>query len=260
MYKKVSVLSLNIGNPSMERAQEICEWLAGRNEDIFVLTETKESKGCAYIRHFFLQYKNNTPTSNIPFGYSVDAPISQTGDLGVIIISKLPIQANFRLFPMNSIFYSRQTEVSIMFEKREMSVVGLYVPSRDRSEAKIQRKKIFIDSIQTYIEETNKTNRIVMGDFNILERAHIPHYSNYYEWEYNFYDVFIKLGYIDAFRHCHASRQEYSWVGRTNNGYRYDYCFVSNDLEKNILKCEYIHDTRNTRITDHSAISVVLMV
>lgn len=260
MDKKVSVLALNIGNPSLERAQEICKWLEKRKEDIFVLTETKESKGCAYIKKFFLKYRQDRSTKSSPFEYSVEAPVSQTGDLGVMIISKFPVQSNYRLFPMNSIYYSRQTEAMIKLEKREISVVGLYVPSRDRSETKIQRKKVYIDSVQTYIKETNKTNRIVMGDFNILERTHVPHYSNYFEWEYSFYDAFIKMGYIDAFRYCNSDKQEYSWIGRTSNGYRYDYCFVSNDLEKNILKCEYMHETRNIRITDHSAISIVLKI
>lgn len=258
MDKRIRILSLNIGNPSLERAREICMWLEKREEDLFVLTETKESKGCTYIRNFFLHNICNISGTKIPFKCSVEAPVSQTGDLGVMIISKFPIQANFRLFPANSIYYSRQTETMIRIGKREIHVIGLYVPSRDRSETKIQRKKVYIEKIQTYIEETNKTNTIVMGDFNILERNHVPHYPNYFEWEYNFYDSFTKMGYIDAYRHCHINKQEYSWVGRTNNGYRYDHCFVSNDLKRRILECEYIHDTRNARLSDHSAISACI--
>ena len=99
---------------------------------------------------------------------------------------------------------------------------------------------------------------VIMGDFNILDRDHRPHYSNFFEWEYAFYDALIALNYRDAFRYCHPGRQEYSWVGRTNDGYRYDYCFVSGALEKNILHCDYIHESREIRITDHSAISVEL--
>ena len=52
---KVRLLSLNIGNPSLERARKQCLWLEGRQEDIFVLTETRESRGCEYIKNFFGQ-------------------------------------------------------------------------------------------------------------------------------------------------------------------------------------------------------------
>ena len=49
MNKSVSFLSLNIGNPSLERAKKQCRWLEKREEDVFVLTETKVSQGCAWI-------------------------------------------------------------------------------------------------------------------------------------------------------------------------------------------------------------------
>ncbi len=45
----LSVLTLNIANPSVERAQRQLEWLATRDEDVFVLTETKASDGCRLL-------------------------------------------------------------------------------------------------------------------------------------------------------------------------------------------------------------------
>lgn len=53
MDKKISFLSLNIGNPSLDRARKQCEWLDKRPEDVFILTETKNSQGCSYIEDFF---------------------------------------------------------------------------------------------------------------------------------------------------------------------------------------------------------------
>jgi exodeoxyribonuclease III len=34
----------------------------------------------------------------------------------------------------------------------------------------------------------------------------------------------------DAFRHLHPHACEYSWVGRTGDGYRYDHAFCSQAL------------------------------
>lgn len=246
MVEKVGLLTLNIGNPSLERAKRQCEWLEKRQEDIFILTETKESRGCEYIKEHF--------------GHFVSAPKSRTDELGVILISKYPIQAENSFFPESSVYFSRQTEVKVSIGEKEIDVVGLYVPSRDRNEKKILRKKSYIDGMEMYLRKSGKANKIIMGDFNILERTHVPHYSTFYEWEYCFYDTFITTGYVDAFRYRYSDAKEYSWVGRTNNGYRYDYCFVSLDLSDKILDCQYVHETRNIRITDHSAVVVYIEI
>ena len=42
----LKVMTLNIGNPSLQRVQKQIDWLETRDEDVFVLTETKLSQGC----------------------------------------------------------------------------------------------------------------------------------------------------------------------------------------------------------------------
>lgn len=251
--RKISFLTLNIGNPSLERARKQCEWLEKRSEDVFILTETKNSQGCSYIEEFFLQYGYSLFSMNSSVEFSVNFPKSKTGDLGVMIVSKHPIIKSTNYFAEDSIFYSRQSEAVISINEIPISVIGLYVPSRDRSDAKIQRKKIFVDNIEKFIEDSANTCRIIMGDFNILDKNHIPHYSTFFKWEYDFYDKFICEGYIDVDKYCNGEKQEYSWVGRTNDGYRYDYGFISPDLKNGLLGCQYIHDTRKNGLTDHSA-------
>ena len=36
----LKVMTLNIGNPSLQRVQKQIDWLETRDEDVFVLTET----------------------------------------------------------------------------------------------------------------------------------------------------------------------------------------------------------------------------
>lgn len=258
---KVRFLSLNIGNPSVERAQKQCEWLLNREEDIFILTETKESRGCLYIEDYFQQYGYNLFSFKqeiLP--YEINFPHSQTGDLGVMIISKYPIIEKRNFFSEESIYFSRQTEIEVCIENEKLNIVGLYVPSRNRTEEKVLRKKRFIEGIENFLKENSHSNRIIMGDLNILEKNHKPHYSTFYGWEYDFYDKIIENGYTDAYKYVEPDKQEYSWVGRTRDGYRYDYCFVSKNLETCVLDCKYIHETREIRITDHSAITMTLNI
>ena len=49
----LSLLTFNIGNPSPGRAERQLAWLAGRDEHVLVLTETKASVGCKLLAEAF---------------------------------------------------------------------------------------------------------------------------------------------------------------------------------------------------------------
>ena len=257
----LNVLTINIGNPSIERARNQVKWLEERSEDVFVLTETKDSEGCKYIANYFA--KPHTDLFSVDTGekYYVYYPKSDTGDLGVMIISKIPIEKGYSIYDVSHKFYARFAACDIIFNQIKFSIIGLYVPSRDSSLEKVNRKKEFCADVANYIKNIQPTNCIVCGDFNILDSNHIPRYSSFLDWEYRFYDFFIKMKYVDAFRHCYPQLNEYSWVGRTNDGYRYDYFFVSDSLVAKISDCHFLHETRTTnKITDHSAVLLKLNV
>ena len=110
----------------------------------------------------------------------------------------------------------------------------------------------------SHIQKIKNTSTVICGDLNLLDRNHFPHYNFFRDWEYKFYDNLTLNGYVDAFRHCYPKANEYSWVGKTNDGYRYDYCFVSTSLTDRIQNCEFIHETRTNKLSDHSAISTEL--
>jgi len=76
----LSLLTLNIANPSVERAHRQLAWLARRDEDVFVLTETKAkaSEGCRLLAGAF-------HTS----GYAVMFPELGPGEYGTMIASKV---------------------------------------------------------------------------------------------------------------------------------------------------------------------------
>lgn len=256
---ELKILTLNIGNPSLERARKQVKWLEDRNEDIFVLTETKNSEGCHFIKDYFFNYGYNLLSLNSNIQYYVYFPQSTYNELGVMIISKIPFTKTYSIFNIDDKYYSRFAACEVEYKSETINIIGLYVPSRDSSVEKVTRKKEFCIAVANYLKSIPHNNTIVCGDFNILSKTHIPHYSNFLNWEYRFYDLFIELGYIDAFTHCNENVNDYSWVGRTNDGYRYDYFFVSNLIKIN--QCYFIHETRKTnKITDHSAVFLSLNV
>lgn len=247
--REVKVLVLNIGNPSIERAKRQIEWLKKRKEDIFILTETKNSQGCTAIYNYFSNNKNT------------HFPLPPDNNYGVMCISNYHFTEEHSYFDETHPFYARYLNSKINISKNKtIDITGLYVPSRDQSDEKIQRKKDFLEqTLKLICNQTNKY-RIICGDFNIIDRKHNPSYSVFKEWEYDFYDELINLGYIDAYRYCNQTTNEYSWVGRTGNGYRYDYIFVSEDLKKSIQNCYFEHKTQQIKISDHSAIILELLI
>jgi len=136
------------------------------------------------------------------------------------------------------------------------------VPSRDATEAKTTRKRRFLEECRTALTTGRHGARLVIGDFNVLEPGHRPHYRFFQPFEYGFYTWLGDHGYWDAFRVLHPEAAEYSWVGRTGDGYRYDHAHVSAELGDAVRGCLYVHEPRTgaDRLTDHSALSLQLAV
>jgi exodeoxyribonuclease-3 len=151
----------------------------------------------------------------------------------------------------------RAVLVTVQTDDRPLDVVGLYVPSRDATEVKTARKRTFLESCRRGLVPTTN-HRVLIGDFNILEPGHRPRYRFFQPFEYGFYEWMGAVGYRDAVRVLHPDAAEYSWVGRTGDGYRYDHAHVSAGLVTALLGCSYVHEPRTgaNRLTDHSALSL----
>lgn len=241
-----SVFCWNIGNPSKERGIKQADWLRKRKENVFVLTETKRSDGCDFISKYLSSYGFTCISS------------SPESDYGVLIASRSKtaqgnFQKHFNFLP------SRVVSALIETETGTVELAGIYIPSRDASPEKIARKSKFIEATQQALVKGLSGNRTIFcGDLNILEPNHVPRYRFFAPWEYSFYDYILNCGYSDCFRMIQPDQMEYSWVGRTGDGYRYDHCFVSNDLKPHITHCWYDHSPRESRLSDHSGIVLEL--
>lgn len=239
---KFSIFCWNIGNPSTERAKKQAKWLKKRSEDFFVLTEAKGSKGCSFLRDYFVL--NN---------YNVIMPDMKSKEYGVMIISKYPFKiSNFK----NCINFLPSRTISIVSYSPigKIEIIGLYIPSRNTDKKKITRKKAFIEKISNALKHSSKNLRIVCGDFNILEPNHYPQYKFFKNWEYQFYNDLVGSNLIDAFRYLNPNKKEYSWMGKTGDGYRYDHIFISKNMSSFLSKCFYDHSPRNIKLSDHSGI------
>ncbi|MEU9337941.1 endonuclease/exonuclease/phosphatase family protein [Streptomyces sp. NPDC048290] len=245
----LDVLTFNLNYPGRERAERQLAYLAARPEQVLVLTETANNAGCVFLAERFTAA-----------GYSVTFPRPKPPERGVMIVSRLAtrlLETGITYLP------HRAVGVSVDTDEGPVDILGLYVPSRDASKHKTERKRRFLREAQQVLPDgAHDARRIVLGDFNVLEPSHIPHYRFFAPFEYEFYDWLGNNLYVDAFRHLHPDRPEYSWVGRTGDGYRYDHAHVSRALVDSLHGCSYLHEPRlmADRLTDHSALTVRLAV
>jgi exodeoxyribonuclease III len=240
----LSILTFNIGNPSADRAVRQLAWLAGRDEHVLILTETKASAGCQLLADAF---------STAGWVTAFPAP---DGDYGTMIVSRIPADP----VPFGDrIGYlpARAAAVTLDLPGGPLLVTGLYVPSRDASPDKTERKRRWLAACDTAIAAAPPA--VLLGDLNILEPGHQPHYPFFAPFEYDFYRALTaRHGMTDAFRHLYPGQDDYSWVGRTGDGYRYDHAFCADSLRDHITACDYVHEPRRERLSDHSALSLRL--
>jgi exodeoxyribonuclease III len=250
----LSLLTLNVGAPSLDRAERQLRWLADRPEQVFVLTETKATEGSRLLASAFAAA-----------GYAVTFPAHEPGELGVMIVSRVattidPIGTALDYLP------ARAAGIVVETRSGPIRILGAYVPSRDQTFDKTERKRTWLTRFRSALTVTASHVPIVLlGDLNVLEPGHSPaHAGQFAPFEYDFYtDLSQQHSLLDVFRHLHADRIEHSWARRPELGYRYDHAHASKDAADLVTSCEYVHATRDvaldgTRLTDHSGLAVEL--
>jgi exodeoxyribonuclease-3 len=238
---RLGILTLNIANPSAARAERQLAWLSERQEQVLVLTETGSGGGTGLLCSRLASV-----------GWEVRAGVVEGGERGVAIATRL--LAAPRAGDVVNFLPSRAQLLQI----EQLDIVGLYIPSRDASREKIERKKRFCAAVSAYLVERPGGDAVVIGDLNVLEPVHRPHYGTFRDWEYCVYDEFLVRGFVDAYRLQHPDDMEYSWADYENRGYRFDHVFVSRALADLVLRCDYVHAPRETDLSDHSALVLEL--
>ncbi|WP_232075934.1 endonuclease/exonuclease/phosphatase family protein [Phytohabitans suffuscus] len=239
---------MNIGAAARERAGELLGWLSARNEDVFVLTETSAGAGTAYLLDRFRQA-----------GFVVVHTPDGNGDRGTALVSRVPLMADLSAFAGVSI--PGRVAAAVLDTTPAVAVLGVYVPSRDRSADKTEKKQAFVASLLSALGELPVELRdrlVVGGDYNVIARTHRPLHPGFLPFEFGLLEAFERQGLVDAYEKCSPGEQAYSWIGRTGDGYRYDYFHVGAALTGRINGCAYLHETREQRLTDHAAVALGL--
>jgi exodeoxyribonuclease-3 len=202
------MFTLNISGPSVDRAERLLTALDRLDPEVLVLTETRNNAGTRLLLDAYRERQ-----------YTVLAPIPVTsGGRGVAVIHRLPAGAPRLSTPVE---LSERIVVSRIEGDRPLTLVGVYVPSRDASEAKIRRKRVFLTQMTSLLQDLSLEDTVVvLGDLNIVSRSHVPKYPAFRSWEYDALEAISATGLVDAFAVLNPGVQAHSWIGRKGAGYR----------------------------------------
>jgi exodeoxyribonuclease-3 len=240
-----SLLTFNISVAAEPRAGRILRWLRRRRDDVIVLSETNDGPGTRLLR-----------AGLEGGGYKTFATVDGR-ERGVVIATLLPVRGTLGDV---SVTLPCRAQGIVLDTSPQLAVLGVYVPSRDRSPEKVERKERFISSLLESIEALPgplRRNLLLLGDYNAVARHHDPALPGFFPYEYDFHDELAHLGLGAAHEvKPYGAAHPHSWIGRTGIGYLYDYAHLGEGLEPRLQRCQYLHGPRQQRLSDHAALAV----
>jgi exodeoxyribonuclease-3 len=213
-------------------------WLRSSQADLICLQETK-----ARPEQLSEDLLN-------PPGYQgwFSSPLVKKGYSGVAVYSRIPALEVEEELPEER--FAAEGRL-LHLELERFHLLNIYFPNGQSGEDRLDFKMGYYESFLSHAQHLRKTKPVVVcGDFNIAHREIdlarpdlYEHVSGFLESERAILSLMIKKGYIDSFRHLNGDQEgRYTWWSyRTgdrarNEGWRIDYFFVSEELEKNIAK------------------------
>lgn len=247
----MKIISFNVNGLRSVARKGFENWLLKEDADIVCLQETKID---ASKLSFDLQYIGDYQSY---FNFA-----SKPGYSGVCVYTKIKPHSMSQKLGFKR--FDKEGRL-LKLDFKDFTLLNLYVPHGARNKKNLNYKLQVYKSLFSYIKNI-KRKLVLVGDFNVAHReidlANPQKNQNnimFTSEERSMIDQILSLGLIDSFRYLHKTKESYSWwpyrldLYERNIGWRIDYCFISNLLEKN-LKESVIQ--RDLRISDHSPIAI----
>jgi hypothetical protein len=137
---------------------------------------TKASAGCRLLASAFTTA-----------GCHVTFPVPGPGEYGVMIISRVQAQPD-GFGSTVSYLPARAASVTLPSPSAPIQVIGAYTPSRDAGLEKTERKRTWLAAFRAALAARDPAiPAMFLGDLNVLEPDHRPHYPFFVPFEYDFY-------------------------------------------------------------------------
>ncbi len=252
----IKIASYNVNGIRAAIKKGLVEWLGQEQPDIVCIQETKAQpeqienelfEELGYSCYWFSAQKK---------GYS-----------GVGILSK--IEPKHIEYGMGIEKYDSEGRL-IRADFEDFSVLSIYFPSGSSGDERQTFKMQWLRDFNDYALELKEKhpNLVLSGDYNICRLwidIHNPtkqlNTSGFLWEEREWFDKFLRLGFIDSFRYFHQEPHRYSWwsyrmgARQKNLGWRIDYHIVSESLENRLVDAGIVPEAMQS---DHCPVILVL--
>lgn len=232
----MKIISWNInGYRSAEKTNSLASLIDLEQPDIVCLQEIKMNEPFKhnYGYHCYYNYANKKGYSGVAI-LTKEVPISIHNHIGL------------EQFDMEGRF--------LLLEFKNFILINIYIPHGGRKKENHPYKFASIDKLIQLVKNVKK-NVIICTDFNIAHtELDVKNYkTNYHDNMFSYeerekIDELLQVGLVDSFRSISDEYNIYSmWPNgfharERNMGWRIDYIFVSNKLEKGLKEVGYLKD------------------
>ncbi len=158
----------------------------------------------------------------------------------------------------------------IIAEFADYEIINTYFPSGSSGDVRQRVKMEWLDAFTDFVRKRleQQKSMVICGDFNICRLwidIHNPEghlrSSGFLPEERQWFDDFMKLGFIDTFREFDDRPDQYSWWSfraasrQRNKGWRIDYILISENLRPFLVDARIMKDVV---MSDHSPVVVDL--
>lgn len=220
------------------RMAEIALWLLESRADVVVLSEYRRAMG-GQLRGILADHGLSHQACSEP----------GTGKNGLLIASRLATRVVENPEGSEEI---RHFWIEVELAACGLSIAGAHIPDASR-----ERQRLLTWSHAAARARARREERfLVIGDLN----SGRPRLDEPGDTLRNaaFLGKFAALGYVDPWRERNGTRREATWESHEGTGFRIDHALVSGPLSPRIREVFYRHGVRETGLSDHSAMVVVV--
>lgn len=257
MSSPLSIVTWNINGLRAIAKKDFLPWLNHESPDILCLQETKA-----------LPEQLPEEVVDIP-GYQVHfASAKRRGYSGVALYSKIaPLEVEL----LGDDLFDDEGRALIAYYPH-FTLINAYFPNSQEKGKRLSYKLEFCAAIREKCQEIESMGSpvIISGDYNIahkpIDLAHPESNEEnpgYLPQERAWMDLFLREGFVDAFREKNQTPSNYTWwsyrlrARDRNIGWRIDYHCTSSALQPHILSCDIYNKIMGS---DHCPVRLLLSV
>ncbi len=230
------LLSWNILQGGGKRANQIADAIIETKPDIAVLQEFRNGKSAAVI----LDACQSLGLSHVHKA-SADARKNT-----VMLASRFPFSVSSWDTELDADLAFCASVTCSVAGYEQLDVFAGHLPQK--------KKQIpYLDALYQ-LNTSDYNNAVIIGDLNCgipFEDSDTKSFDNTH-----IFQALLNKGWLDSWRSRNPTVKEYSWVSSRDNGYRYDHCLCRPDTDNVIQSIHYLHDLRNSGLSDHSGLVV----